>query len=104
LLLAFSLTLLQRMHQYHPVTYNTVIEGKLVNTFGTYSILGVSVRIVLTLAPQDFILQVPKEDNDKYRLTITEAVLHIPVATMTPEVYSRFERTISEKDASIYFR
>lgn len=65
---------------------------------------GVSVRIILSIAPHDFVLQVPQTDNDKYKLTITDAVLHVPVAAMSQEVYSRFEKNLTDKAANIYFR
>ncbi len=65
---------------------------------------GVSVRVVLTLASSDFVLQVPAEDNGKYKFSLSDVVLHIPVAAMSPEVYARFERKLNEKEASIYFK
>ncbi len=65
---------------------------------------GVAVRIILTLSGNDFVLQVPQSESDKYKLIITEAVLHVPVAIMGPEVFSKFEKRLAEKSASIYFR
>ncbi len=65
---------------------------------------GVNVRIVLTLASPDFVLQVPSTDNNSYKILITDAVLHMPIAALSPEVYNRFERKLSEKEACIYYR
>ncbi len=65
---------------------------------------GVSIRVVLTLAPHDFVIQVPDTDNDSYTMVITEAILHLPIASLSPEVYTRFERKLAEQDASIFFR
>ena len=64
-------------------------------------IWGTELRVELGLASQAFMLMVV--GDDKFKLTIVDAVLSVQVAQLSADLYRRIEHSLSTKPASLYF-
>ncbi len=63
---------------------------------------GVGLRIELAFSSDDFLLQTPKADVEKYKLTIEKATLYCPVAQLSAEMFRKIDLKLNEDDARIY--
>ncbi len=65
---------------------------------------GVEIRCELTLSSQDFVLQMPASETEKFKLNITNATLYCPVAELSAEMFRKMENTLKTKPTRIYFQ
>ncbi len=84
-----------------PVTFVGKLLHELVSSQAGI-IPGISIRVELTLQNQDFIIMT--NSDDKYKLTIVNAVLFCPVAQLKPDVFRTIQRHLKEKPVKIYYQ
>ena len=63
---------------------------------------GVEIKVEISLTPQDFLLHVHEKDTGKYKITITDAKLSLPVATISSQMFINIERSL-EKQSAMYY-
>ena len=63
---------------------------------------GVEIKVEISLTPQDFLLHVDKNDTEKYKISITDAKLSLPVATISSQMFTNMERLL-EKQSAMYY-
>ncbi len=84
-----------------PVTFVGKILHELVSSQAGI-IPGISIRLELTLQNQDFVIMT--NSNDKYKITIVNAILFCPVAQLKPDVFRTIQRHLKEKPVKIYYQ
>ncbi len=89
--------------KYHQGTVTMI--GKLhsdLSSCETPIIPGLGMRIELSFSSDDFLIQIPKTDRDRYKLTIQRAVVFCPVAQLTPSVFRKMEEKLNREAVRLY--
>ena len=67
-------------------------------------ISGLGIKVEFAFASDDFLIQVPTTDTDKYKITIQNATLYCPVAQLSPDTFRKIERKLQEEDVKMYLK
>ncbi len=86
-----------------PVSIMGRLHTDLAST-GPGIIPGLGMKVELTFASSDFVLQKAKNDQDSYKIVIKNATLFCPVAQLSDDMFRRIERKLQKEDASFYIQ
>ena len=64
---------------------------------------GVSINILMTFAPDSFRIVSKKLDQD-VKIEVDRAILHMPMATLSPAIYNAIEHKLSKTPAKIFYK
>ncbi len=86
-----------------PVTFKGRLHTDLGSCY-TGILPGIGIKIELGLSSHDFVLHTTPNETAKMKLLIDKAALHIPVATLSKEMYTSIETKLDKTPASMYMR
>ncbi len=102
-----------RMHRFQTldqsayVTHSIPLMGRLHSDLASLHkglCPGLGMRVELALSSDDFLIQIPESDTNKYELKITDAVLFCPVGQLSSEMFRKIEHKLQTKNIKMYLK